>query len=283
MQRLDSHLLRTFLAVAESGSVTAGAARIHRSQSATSLQIRQLEEAVGQPVFLRSRRGIALTRAGQHLLSVARQVVGTLDQATSELRQDGLAGRLRIGIPEDQAETALPLVVADFARAHPRVELVVHCGSGDDFGRRLIEGELDMAVHELPSVPEGAVLLRSLRAIWAGSPRHCLASLDPLPVALFNRECWWRDAALSDLRASGRAHRLVFTSESSAGVRAAVSAGVAVGLLSETSRGEEFVPLPQIASPRESHLILQFAPGFGGAACEAMCHAVREAFRALDA
>ena len=63
MRNLDSELLRTFLAVADSGSVTGGAARIHRSQSAASIQIKQLEELLGASLFTRHGRGVVLSRA----------------------------------------------------------------------------------------------------------------------------------------------------------------------------------------------------------------------------
>jgi len=232
-QHLDSDLLRTFLAVVEAGSVTAGARRIHRSQSATSLQIKQLERVVGRPVLRRHGRGVAPTAAGERLLPIARQIIGTLDATLAGLRQEGPAGRLRIGLPDDYGRSVLAHIVADFAREHPRVELEVTCSLGDGFGTALRSGALDVAVHELPAVPGGAELLRTERLVWMTSRFHDLATQDPLPVVLFDRACWWRDAALDDLVASGRRHHTVFPSESTVGVRTAVASGIAVGMLSE--------------------------------------------------
>lgn len=71
MENLDSDLLRTFIAVAQSGSVTDGATKIHRSQSATSLQIKRLENILGLPVFERHGRGIVLSDTGHRLLPTA--------------------------------------------------------------------------------------------------------------------------------------------------------------------------------------------------------------------
>ena len=67
MNRLDSDLLRTFLAIMDAGSVTGGAAKIHRSQSAASVQIKQLEELLNEPVFKRHGRGVTLSPAGEVL------------------------------------------------------------------------------------------------------------------------------------------------------------------------------------------------------------------------
>lgn len=276
---LDSDLLRTFLAVAEAGSVTGGARRINRSQSATSLQIKQLESVVGRPLLRRHGRGVVLTSVGERLLPAARQVTSALDATLAGLRDDGLAGRLRIGLPDDYGRSALPRIVADFARRHPGVELEVTCALGDGFRNALRAGVLDVAVHELPEAPRGVELLRTEQLIWMTSRFHDPAAQDPLPVALFDRACWWRDAALDDLAASGRRHHALFSSESTVGVRAAITSGIAVGLLSEPLQGDDLAPVPDLAPPRRSHLVLEVAPGVAGPACAAVCAAMRDAFR----
>ena len=101
MENLDSDLLRTFVAVAEAGSVTDGAARIHRSQSATSLQIKRLESILGRPVFDRHGRGVVLSDAGQTLLFVAKDVTARLDAVQREISHNSVSGKLRLGIPDD--------------------------------------------------------------------------------------------------------------------------------------------------------------------------------------
>ena len=116
MDQLNSDLLRTFLAVAETGSMTDGAARIFRSQSAASLQIRKLEELLGQPVFDRHGRGVALTATGERLLPIAHDVTRTLSSAMRELTSDGLRGKLRLGIPDDQNQQMLARIIGEFAQ-----------------------------------------------------------------------------------------------------------------------------------------------------------------------
>ncbi|MEJ6393123.1 LysR family transcriptional regulator [Gymnodinialimonas sp. 2305UL16-5] len=99
MDNLDSDLLRTFVAVAEAGSVTDGAARIHRSQSATSLQIKRLEAILGRTVFDRHGRGVVLSDVGRTLLPVAKDVAARLDAVRRDISQDAVSGKLRLGIP----------------------------------------------------------------------------------------------------------------------------------------------------------------------------------------
>ncbi|MFC7706298.1 LysR family transcriptional regulator [Plastorhodobacter daqingensis] len=275
MPHLDSDLLRTFLAIVEAGSVTRGAERIHRSQSATSLQLKQLEVVVGEPLVSRHGRGVVPTPAGERLIPVARQVTGMLDAALAGFRTDELAGRLRIGISEDVAREALADVLAAFCRDHPRMELDVHCALGDGFGIALKRGQLDLAVYEMPEIGPGQERMRTDRLVWMASRKHDVAARDPLPVAVFDRSCWWRDVALSDLSAAGRAYRTVFTSENASGVRAAVASGMAVALLSEGDRDTDLIALKDIAPPRPSYLVLDKAPQSRGPAVEALSNAIR--------
>ncbi|MEM9319051.1 MAG: LysR substrate-binding domain-containing protein [Pseudomonadota bacterium] len=275
---LNSDLLRTFLAIHEAGSVTGGAGRIGRSQSATSLQIRQLEDIVGKPLFERHGRGVALTAAGEALRPTALQVVRSLDQALGALRSDGLTGRLKIGMPEEHGRASLAKIIADFAALHPRVELDVHCARGTGFDTALASGALDLAVFEVPQPQPGQDVLREDALIWVGSRDLKTEPGEPLPVALFDRTCWWRDLALSSLEEAGCNFRIVFTSENAVGVRAAIQSGIAVGLLHAS---EELQGLEQVAGLETRHptwLVLQTAPGKTEPACEAMCKAVRRAF-----
>ncbi len=279
MARLDSEHLRTFLAIAEAGSVTGGAERINRSQSAASLQVRLLEEIVGTPLFHRHGRGVTLTQAGDRLLPVARRVTRSLDATLADLRGEGLKGRLRIGLPDDHSRSALAGIVADFAARHPDVELEVHCALGAGFGAAIKAGALDLAVHEVPEPGAGDEVLREDALIWMGRRDRDFAAADPLPVAVFDRDCWWRETALSGLDSAGRAYRIVFTSESGIGVRAAVHAGIAAGLLNVSVRDDALAPVPDLTLRHASFFVLQTARGVQGAAVAAMRDAIRTTFR----
>lgn len=277
MNHLNSDQLRTFLAIAEAGSVTGGAARINRSQSATSLQVRQLEEVVGQRLFRRHGRGVVLTAAGERLLPTARRVTRSLDAALAELRGEGLAGQLRIGMPDDYGRSTLARIIADFAGLHPGVELEVHCALGASLKSAIQQGMLDLAVHEVAVPDRSTEVLRTDHLVWLASPH--VAEMDVLPVAVFDRDCWWRDVALSSLQSAGRRYRIVFTSESTFGVRAAVESGMAAGLLSEAAARRTLNRLPGMEFRQPSHLVLEIARGIKGPVCDAMRDAIRKAFR----
>ncbi|MGI9487527.1 MAG: LysR substrate-binding domain-containing protein [Geminicoccaceae bacterium] len=281
LNNLDSDLLRTFLAVADAGSVTAGAARIYRSQSAASVQIKQLEDLLGEPVFKRHGRGVVLSRTGEVLEPVARQVVAALDSAMAAIGGGGLEGTLRIGIPDDHGKDALSRIIADFTRDHPKVQLMVRCALSAEFPKALRMGELDLAVHEVQELGAGQVLLRDDPMHWVASRAHNAFRCDPIPVALFDQACWWRDVAIRALEASGRSHRIVYSSESVTGVVAAIEAGIAIGVLNHSalkpglavlSSTEGFGQMPT------SKLVLEYGRGADHSVCGAMADAIKRAF-----
>ena len=281
LARLDSELLRTFLQVSATGSFSRAAARIFRSQSAVSLQMKQLESTLGQRLFERHGRGVRPTAVAERLQPIALQVVSLLDQAAAEFQVSRLQGSLRIGIPDEYADSLLPQVIAQFARANPDVELLVRCNFSSGFARALERGELDIAVHALHSEIPGMTVLRREKTFWVTSRHHRVHEQDPLPVALFDRECWWRDSALAALEQSDLNYREVFSSESVAGISAAVRAGVAVALMGEDSLSDDYSLLSvQQGFPAmpESVLVLQLAEGVDSELARAMCALIESAF-----
>ena len=152
--KLDSELLRTFLAVSETGSFSKGAIRIFRSQSAVSLQIKQLENLLGQAVFQRHARGVDLTTTGEKLRLTARNVVNLLDKSFGELKSNPLEGSIRVGIPDEFGETFLAEVIAQFARNYPQVDLSVRCSFSANFPEALAGDEIDLAVFAVENLSD---------------------------------------------------------------------------------------------------------------------------------
>lgn len=235
MKSLDSDLLRTFVAVADAGSVTDGAALIHRSQSATSLQIKRLEAILGQPVFDRHGRGMVLSDTGRKLFPVAQDVTARLDTALREISQNTVSGKLRLGIPDDHGRARLAAIIASFARQHPKVELDVTCALSTGFPEALDKGLLDLAIYEVESPSSHEEVVYEDPTCWVSSAHRNFQADESLPVALFDHACWWRDAAVISLQDRGKPYRVVYSSQSVSGVIAAVEAGIAVGLLSRSS------------------------------------------------
>ena len=281
MENLESDLLRTFLAVADAGSVTDGAARIYRSQSATSLQIKRLEVILGQPVFTRHGRGVVLSDAGRRLLPVAQEVTARLDTALRDMTAETVSGKLRLGIPDDHGRSRLSKIIAAFSRHHPKVELDVTCALSAGFPDALDKGRLDLAVYEVERpLPREEVLYED-PTCWASSANRQVSPGGSLPVALFDHACWWREAALKSLDSSGTRYHCVYSSQSVSGVLAAVEAGIAVGLLGRSSLHAGLVVVNEslgLEPTPTSKLVMASQDGAETGPQTAMKTAIRSAF-----
>ncbi|MFU1478235.1 LysR substrate-binding domain-containing protein [Roseovarius sp. C7] len=280
MENLDSDLLRTFVAVAEAGSVTEGAARIYRSQSATSLQIKRLEAILGQPVFERHGRGVILSDTGRRLLPVAQDVTARLDAVLRDISQDAITGKLRVGIPDDHGRAKLSQIVAAFSRDHPKVELDVTCALSAHFPDALDKGALDLAIYEVKHPSNEEEVLYEDPTCWVASAHRVFPVDERLPVALFDHACWWRDAAINSLKARGKPYRVVYSSQSVSGVIAAVEAGIAVGLLGRSSlhSGLSVVTDPLGFESTPTSKLVMASSGQGSGPTQAMKAAIRAAF-----
>jgi DNA-binding transcriptional LysR family regulator len=172
--------LRAFVAIAESGTFTAGALRVHVTQAAISMQIRQLETEIGAKVFVRAPRHVILTEAGEHLLRRARQMLREHDAAIDEIAELAGAerGRLRIGSASAMVLTEqLPLILKELQKQHPRAEISVTSGTSEALVDQILAGELDIAFVSLPVDARGIKTerLSDDQLVAIASPRHRLA------------------------------------------------------------------------------------------------------------
>jgi DNA-binding transcriptional LysR family regulator len=230
--RLDLGLLRTFLAIARTGSFTRAGELLLCSQSAISLQLRRLEQALGQKLFRRSVRAVALTPAGERLLPYAERMLALHDEAVAAFGDDALDGSIRLGTPEDFATAHLPRALAGFAQAHPRVQLEVTC----DLTLNLLDlfraGKLDIALAKR----EPAALLDGQQVwseplVWAARDRALFRETARLPLVVSPEPCVYRKRAFDTLSRAQRAARAAYVCGSLAGSLAAVKAGLGVAVL----------------------------------------------------
>src|SRR5579885_1829741 len=124
---LDIDQLRTFIAIAETGSFTKAAEVVNKTQSAVSMQMKRLEERLDKAVFARDGRASKLTEDGERLLDYARRIVKLNVEALAAFNDKELIGRVRLGLPDDYADRYLPEIMARFSRAYPGVDLTVTC------------------------------------------------------------------------------------------------------------------------------------------------------------
>ncbi|MBQ8111573.1 MAG: LysR family transcriptional regulator [Kiritimatiellae bacterium] len=146
---MDLRILRYFLAVADEGNITRAANRLHVSQPALSTQLAALEDELGQKLFARGARGIALTEKGVALQQRAGDLVDLAERIEAEIKSkdsDELAGTVAIGAGETPAFRFVARAADVLHRGNPRLHFSVTSGNGEDIVAHLREGTFDLGV-----------------------------------------------------------------------------------------------------------------------------------------
>ena len=280
--QLDSDLLRTFVAVAESGNFTRAGEAVGRTQSAVSMQIKRLEETVGDLLFERGSRGVRLTRKGEGLILNARRIVGLLDEAAASLQTAPLHGRVRIGIPEEYGYSILARALGAFSKRHPLVEIIVRFATSQSQIAALNAGELDLAViFEWQDFSDGEVLMID-PTVWVTSLVNPMHMQTPLPIALYQNNGWCRDFALRSLDERGLNYRIAYLSDTSGGLRLAVTSGLAIAPISRSNIPpdcRELTLAEGFGAIDASHVVLKRGSGSPDLAIDGMADAIRDSFR----
>lgn len=274
-RNLDIDLLRSLVAIAETGSFTAAADQIGRTQSAISMQMKRLEEQVERPLFVRDGRTSTLTPAGNDLLDYARRILRLQDAALSSLREPEMEGAVRVGIPDDYVGVFMPPILARFARSHPRVQVDLRCETSDRLRESLLAGEIDLAVVTCGALTEESQPLKKENVVWAAPRDHRVEDEPVLPLALFAAPCRVRESTVQAFDKMDRDHRIAYVSPSLMGLFAAVNAGLAITTIGRSALTEQdgFPPLPDLV------LTLERTPRERSAAVEALAVHIVESFR----
>lgn len=229
---LDTDLLRSFVAIADAGSLTRAAERLMIAQPTISLQMKRLEEQLGRRLLDRSPRHLRLTAEGETLLSYARRILALADEATARLSEPDVEGLVRLGTPEDFATTHLAGVLARFAQGHPRVALEVTTDLTLNLMERFTAGEFDVVlIKREPAGPLAGMRVWRESLVWAAARDDAFAADGPLALVVSPHPCVYRKRAMQALDRAGRAWRVAYTSTSLAGAQAAVRAGLGVTVL----------------------------------------------------
>ncbi|MBX9462002.1 MAG: LysR family transcriptional regulator [Aquamicrobium sp.] len=244
MPLLDLDVLRTFVAIAETGSFTLAAGAVFRTPSAVSMQIKKLEDILGASVFLRDARSVTLTQEGEMLMGYARRMLALNREAVSKFIVPDIAGVVRMGSPDDYGERILPIVLKRFAKTHPAIAVDVIIDMSGNLRRRMAERQLDITLLTARNnVPSDAEVLLTEPIVWGGARGGCAHLRDPLPVSLWEEGCVWRADALDALGRAGRNYRVAYMSAHTAGQRAAILSDLAIAPLPKSFIGEDIVAL----------------------------------------
>lgn len=282
---LELDVLRTFVAIAETGSFTLAANSVFRTPSAVSMQIKKLEDQLGRQMFIRDARSVSLTNDGQMLLGYARRLLALNREAMAKFIVPDIAGVVRLGSPDDYGERVLPQVLKRFAQTHPAIAVDVTIDQSGNLRRRMTERQLDITLFTTcRNMPDGAEILLTEPIVWAGAKGGCAHMREPLPVSLWEEGCVWRADALDALGRHGRDYRVAYMSAHTAGQRAAILADLAIAPLPKSFIGDDVVALGEKEGlPRLSNynLAMLVAHDASAPVCAAADH-IRATFEAFS-
>ncbi|NIF56276.1 MULTISPECIES: LysR family transcriptional regulator [Burkholderiaceae] len=249
----DLTQLRTFVAVAESGSVSAGAERVFLSQSSVSEQLKKLEERAGQPLFVRSKQGVSTTPAGERLLDHARRIIAMSEAAFDDLQGRSLDGELRIAITDYYRPHDIARILKAFSEQHPRLRLhvtvqpsaVIDSGADDhtsfDIGlsARLVTGQ----TRTRGGAPASTVVRRE-KLLWVSAADAAPRPSAPFHLVLLPSTCQLQRFVVKLLDEHKVAYVVSHSASGVAGLQLALKAGLGISCLNESSTGNGVVACP---------------------------------------
>ena len=270
---IDIRVLRSFVSVVKTGSVTETARQLGRTQPAISFQIQKLEELTNKTLFRHEGRRQTLTDDGDLVLSYAKSILRLHDELLSRLASPDIEGHVVLGTPDLYAAFVLPAILNRFRKAFPRVQVELRCALSTPLVGLVRRGEVDLALVTRMEGFAGGKVVGQEQLIWMTGTDSEAHNSSPVPLALLPPGNIYREHAIEGLERMGRTWRIACVSESVAGLQAAVFAGMAVTVLGrsalvpgmrEIGISEYFPPLPAV------DLLLYRAAGRNLAAIDAL-------------
>ncbi|MBU1335956.1 MAG: LysR family transcriptional regulator [Alphaproteobacteria bacterium] len=228
MTVLDPDFLRSFLAIADTGSYGTAATRVHKTQSTVSAQMKRLEELLDVALFERVGRRNLLTPEGNRLLHYARSIVRLNDETFGAFRPKQSRETIKLGMSDDYAQAFLLPALARFSQRYPQVEVEVLTTDSRSLRQEDETGGFDAIVASCSSGLGELEVLRTDRLHWIGRVGTSLHAEETIPLALWADGCAWREVGLAALAGSERAYRVMHTTSNAPLLRAVVAEGMAV-------------------------------------------------------
>jgi DNA-binding transcriptional LysR family regulator len=251
---LDLDTIRTFATIRDLGGYRQAAARIGRTPSAVSLQMKRLQEDVGGILFSRNGRKVELTEAGELVLHLGRQILALNDELLERIRGVSLGGTVRVGFSQDFAETVLSGVLARFGSLYPLIQIEVLIEPNASLADAVERDRLDLALVTGQENRSAAEVLGKIDLLWIARGDFKLQLNQKIPLVLLGPQCTFRERAIKVLEQEKIPWRLAAVSPSVTGIWAAtkgklgLTARSVLGLPPELAFGPNLLGLPSLGS-----------------------------------
>ena len=228
---LDIALLRAFVAIVDTGSVTGAARLLNRTQAAVSLQLKRLEDQLGQSLFERVHKRLILAPAGEQLLGNAQRLIAMNDDIWGQMTTPSFQGEVRLGVPVDLISTYIPQILRRFRSAWPRVHVSLVCRNSQELLEDMDAGVVDVTLTTDRTCEGQCETLRWDKLVWVGAPDGDAHTRMPLPIAIGTKTCRFRPVGLQALRDARRGWQVILEVPNQDAVFATIASGSCVGIM----------------------------------------------------
>ncbi|MGF6593002.1 LysR family transcriptional regulator [Pseudomonas sp. 2835] len=247
MNRFDLDQLHALLVVAATGSFSAAAPALFRSQSAVSEQIRKLEELCGTALFVRSKQGARLTTAGARLQAHAEKILSLNNFAVQDMRGLSLSGDLRLAITDYFRPTRILGLLKRLGEQYPHLRLHVSIRKSAEIEQLAEADEFDLGIAmRVLDPPQSASKHQPLHREalhWVAAAGYRLPASGVVPLVVLPADCALQRYALKRLEHSGVTFNLAHSASGIAGLQMAVAAGLGVSCVNASAIGDGIEPL----------------------------------------
>lgn len=228
---LELDLLKTVVAIAETGNFSSAAEQLFRTPSAVSMQVKRIEEMLGRTLFHRDSRSVTPTVEGEMLLEHGRRLLALNNQMVSRFVMPAIAGQVTVGATDDIAERLMPALLQRFAQSHCCVTVDVVVDTTVELRKQVSAGTMDVALITFSPKKKLDASIEPIfyeRLCWAGLRNGVAYETRPVPISVWEEGCSWRSSGLESLESAGIDYRVSYMSAHIAGQRAAVLADLAI-------------------------------------------------------
>lgn len=243
---LELDILKTVVAIADTGNFSAAAEVVFRTPSAVSMQVKKVEEMLGRSLFRRDSRSVAVTDVGEQVVQHGRRMLALNREMMARLMTPEVAGVVCLGAPQSMTDSTLPELLSRFAASHCCVTVNVVIDSSVSLLQKVREGELDLALVILEPGErrtDHVEVLSREPLTWAGARNGVAFEERPLPVSVWEHSCAWRNLGLRSLEAIQCDYRIAYKSSHLSGQKAAILADLAVAPIPLSACENGVVPL----------------------------------------
>lgn len=284
MQNIDLRLIRSFVKIYETGSMSRAAEFLHCSPAAVSMRLKLLEDSLGRALFVRHHHRLEATDLGERFYWKAMSVLAAYDELLECMRTTNGPLTVKVGVPDDYALSFIQRGLRNISLRDEAIEVDIVCDLSAALDEAIQRQEIDIGLATLDRQPQSGKLVSRLQLKWVGDPTRLPCIDERVPLAAYPEGCVFRRSMIAALEVAGRRWKIVSQSRTSSGVLAAVRSGLAITTMADGSIPADLCVLDHSSLPKlnEIPVYLLKRPGRGSEAMNLIEAAIMDQLRLIQ-